>query len=93
MLCLPAGSTLKGPVAIVADLAERFSTFGTFTFADEVEDDLHILIETQRLDPNGLRLAFRWTLLGLDGNVKGHLGDRMIEGISKLLETGLEKDL
>lgn len=77
MLCLPAGSTLKGPVAIVADLAERFSTFGTFTFADEVEDDLHILSKTQGLDCKDLGIDFRRTLLGLDGNLKGHLDDRM----------------
>ena len=61
----------------MAHLAERFSIFGTFTFADEVEDDLHILSKTQGLDCNGLGLALRRTLLGLDGNLKGHLDDRM----------------
>lgn len=79
----------------MAFLAVGLAFLGAFALADEVEHNLHLLGEAQGLDLNHLRFALRWTLLGLDGNLKGHLGSgefkRVIElkwgNVLKMLRT------
>lgn len=82
---LLAGSTLEGPVALVALLTVGLSFCGTLAVADEVQNYLHLLCEAQRFNFNGLRLAMRWTLLGFNGNLERHLGTtEEFRGSSKL---------
>lgn len=73
---LLAGSTLEGPVALVALLTVGLSICGALTVADEFQNYLHLLIEGQWFNFNGLSLAMRWTLLGFNGNLEGHLVTR-----------------
>lgn len=73
---LLAGSTLEGPVAVVALLTVVLAVFGALTVTDEVQNYLHLLSEAQRFNFNGLGLVMRRTLLEFDGNLERHLETR-----------------
>lgn len=73
---LLAGSTLEGPVALVALLTVGLSLCGALTVADEVQNYLHLLSEAQWFNFNGLGLAVQRTLLGFNGNLERHLEAR-----------------
>lgn len=90
---LLAGPTLERPVAIVALLTLGFSFCGTLTVADEVQNDLHLLSETQRFNFNGLALAVRWTLLSFNGNLEKDLEARgpLIQQCVSLSQSGKKK--
>lgn len=70
---LLAGSTLEGPVAIVALDTFRLSFTGTLTIANEVQNYFHLLCEAQWFDFNGLPLAMCRTLLRFNRNLEEHL--------------------
>lgn len=85
---LLAGSTLEGPVALVALLTVVLSFCGALAVADEVQNYLHLLSEAQWFDFNGLCLAMWWTLLSFDGNLERHLETRgEFIGSANLLRT------
>lgn len=73
---LLAGSTLEGPVALVAFLTVGLSVCGALTVADEVQNNLHLLSEAQWFNFNRLGLAVQRTLLGFNGNLEKHLEAR-----------------
>lgn len=73
---LLAGSTLEDTVPPVALLAVGHSFFGTITVADEIENNLHLLVEAQRFKRDDLRLAVHGTLLRLNRNLERHLEAR-----------------
>ncbi len=58
-----AGSTLVGPVTIVAELTVLDTFLVALTLTDEVEGNLHFLSESKGLYLNGLWLAFFRTAL------------------------------
>lgn len=70
----PAASTLKRPVAVVTPVTVLDAVFVTFTLADEVEHDLHLLGEAQGLDLNALRFALFGAALSRDVNGERNLG-------------------
>lgn len=73
---LLACSTLKGPVAVVALVTVGLSVQGTPTVTDEVQNNLHLLCESQWFNFNGLTLSVWRTLLCLNGNLEKHLENR-----------------
>lgn len=73
---LLAGSTLEGPVAIVALDTVRLSFSGTLTVANEVQNYFHLLRKAQWFDFNGLTLAMCWTIIRFNGNLEEHLKAR-----------------
>ena len=70
---LLAGSTLVGPVSKVAEVTVLDALLVALTLTDEVEDDLHLLCESQRLYLNGLRLALFGTALRCHADGKQYL--------------------
>jgi len=88
-----AGAALEGAVALVAHVAVGRPLGGALAVADEVQDDLHLLVEAQGFDLDDLRLAVRRTLLGLDGNLEGNLegSQRRVWSLKKIHKRGREK--
>ena len=68
-----AGSALVGAVAEVAVFAVGDAAGAAAAVTDEVQRDLHLLVEAQRLDLNGLRLALLGTARGCHVDGERHL--------------------
>lgn len=73
---LLAGSTFVGAVAMVAEVTVHDAVLVALTLTDEVEDDLHLLCESQGLYLDRLRLALLWTGLGCHTDAEYHLTER-----------------
>lgn len=84
----PAGSTLKRPVAVMTHVTVLDAVFVTFTLADEVEHDLHLLGEAQGLDLNALRFALFGAALSRDVNGERYLGTQWKQKTTQKLQAG-----
>lgn len=67
---VPASSALVRPVPVAADLAVVDGFTVAVALADEVEDNLHLLCESQGLYLDNLRIGFVWTTFRGDADVK-----------------------
>lgn len=76
----PAGSTLKGPIAIMALGTARDAFTLAFTFTDELKNNLYFFSEAQRLNFNGFRIliwTFIWSYADFKLNLKGKQEDKL----------------
>lgn len=76
---LPACSTFKRPISVVAGRAIRFSFTLTQTITDELEIDFHFFSESQWFNFNCFILSFLWTFICCYINLKPNLQTKINE--------------
>lgn len=84
---LPASSTLKCSISFVTLWAARDAFTLTFTFTDELKNNLYFFSEAQRLNFNGFRILI-WTFIWSYANFKLNL-----KGKNKLTNLNLLKNI
>lgn len=78
---LPACTTFKCPISVVAGRAVRFSFALTQTVTDELEMNFHFFSEPQWFNFNCFILSFLWTFVCCHVNLKPNLQTK-INGVS-----------
>lgn len=77
---LPAGPTFEGAVPAMAPRAVRLAVLLAGTLTDEAKQDLHVLVEAQGLDLDGVLLVVLQAFLCCDIDGESHLEAEICEG-------------